>query len=237
MKQSLLQKVIVIDIETVSSFAQFEDMDYQWQELWAEKVLKILPADEDFSSFYKRRAAVMAEFGKIICISLGRFDENLNVQTKSFYGNDESQILNQFICDLNQIRIEQEFIIAGHNIKEFDIPFICRRLIVNNIFIPNWLNFQNTKPWENNLYDTFQYWRFGDYKNYTSLKLLAKLLDVNSPKDDIDGSVIGSLYWESDPILQELNLKRIETYCKKDVEATASIIKRLQQCVFVNQSK
>lgn len=226
MKMKRKENLVVIDIETASCHARYEDMDEAWQQLWAEKVLRIMPADEDLSGFYKRRAGVMAEFGKIICICFGTFDQNMKLDTKSFYGIDEKEILISFTEELNGLRKVKDFIMAGHNIREFDIPFVCRRLIINNIPIPDWLNFQNTKPWENNLYDTFQYWRFGDYKNYTSLKLLARLMNIESSKDDMDGNMVGPLYWESDPICRELNLKRIEVYCRKDVECTAEIIKR-----------
>ena len=117
---------------------------------------------------------------------------------------------------------------TGHNIKEFDIPFICRRLIINGLTIPPFLDFQNMKPWETNMIDTFQYWRFGDYKHYTSLKLLAAALNVPSPKDDIDGSMVGGLYWEPDKQQQEENLKRIAVYCQKDVVTTANILLRFK---------
>lgn len=225
-KQVNPDDIIVIDIETASCYSCFEDMDADWQQLWAEKVKNILPDEDDLSTFYKRRAGVMAEFGKVICICYGEFDQSGKLLINSFSGKDERQILLAFSAQLSLVRKEKDFVLAGHNIREFDIPFICRRMMINNIVIPSWLNFQNTKPWENNIYDTFQYWRFGDYKNYTSLKLLSKLMNVDSSKDDIDGSMVGSLYWESDPIYRELNIRRIEEYCKRDIECTAQIIKR-----------
>ena len=118
---------------------------------------------------------------------------------------------------------------TGHNIKEFDIPFICRRLLINGLVIPPFLDFQNMKPWETNMIDTFQYWRFGDYKHYTSLKLLAAALNVPSPKDDIDGSMVGDVYWK------EKNLERIVTYCQKDVVTTANIVLRFKNLQLLNE--
>ena len=120
---------------------------------------------------------------------------------------------------------------TGHNIKEFDIPFICRRLLINGLNIPPFLDFQNMKPWETNMVDTFQYWRFGDYKHYTSLKLLAAALNVPSPKDDIDGSMVGEVYWV------EKNLERIVTYCQKDVVTVANIILRFKHLPLLNDEQ
>ena len=120
---------------------------------------------------------------------------------------------------------------CGHNIKEFDIPFLCRRLLINGLPIPAYLDFQNMKPWETNMIDTFQYWRFGDYKNYTSLKLLAASLNVPSPKDDIDGSMVGEVYWQED------NLQRIAIYCQKDVVTVANIILRFKNLPLLQEEQ
>ena len=130
-------------------------------------------------------------------------------------------MLQSFIQTVNQLEASNnKWSFTGHNIKEFDIPFLCRRLLINDLPIPAYLDFQNMKPWETNLIDTFQYWRFGDYKNFTSLKLLAAALNVPSPKDDIDGSQVGHVYWN------ENDLPRICTYCQKDVVATAQLLRR-----------
>ena len=222
------EELIVIDIETASAFSDFDSMDFQWQELWVEKNKRQFTDISDASSFYQQRAGVMAEFGKIICICIGYFTREAEEKmiTKLFFGDDEKLLLNDLLLSLNSLR-KKKIVFAGHNIREFDLPFICRRLLVNKIIIPEFLNIQNTKPWDNMMLDTFQYWRFGDYKNYTSLKLLAKVLDVPSSKDDIDGSMVGALYWESDVIQKERNLMKIAEYCQKDVEASVAILFRL----------
>jgi hypothetical protein len=222
------EELIVIDIETASSFPTYDSMDFQWQELWTEKNKKQINEHTDASSFYQQRAGVMAEFGKIICICIGYFQSNGNLPmtTNLFFGVDEKQLLTDFLKSINQLK-KNKIVFAGHNIREFDLPFICRRLLINNIPIPDFLDLQNTKPWDNNIIDTFHYWRFGDYKNYTSLRLLAKVLDIPSSKDDIDGSMVGSLYWETDSIQKEMNLIRIADYCQKDVEVTTKILFRL----------
>lgn len=222
------EELIVIDIETASSFSDFDSMDFQWQELWVEKNKRQFIDICDASSFYQQRAGVMAEFGKIICICIGYFisEADEKMTTKLFFGHDEKLLLNDFLLLLKKLQ-KKKIVFAGHNIREFDLPFICRRLLINKIIIPEFLNIQNAKPWDNIMLDTFQYWRFGDYKNYTSLKLLAKVLDVPPSKDDIDGSMVGALYWESDVIQQERNMMKIAEYCQKDVEASVAILFRL----------
>jgi predicted PolB exonuclease-like 3'-5' exonuclease len=168
----------------------------------------------------------MAEFAKVICISFGYFRTENNVlqlRIKSFYSDIEKNILENFIKTLYHLHaINNKWCFAGHNIKEFDIPFLCRRMLINNLIIPLFLDFQNIKPWDNPVTDTLHLWRFGDYKHYTSLKLLAAALGVPSPKDDIDGSMVGQVYWE------EKNLERIVTYCQKDVVTVANVLLRFK---------
>ncbi|MEQ1552564.1 MAG: ribonuclease H-like domain-containing protein [Ferruginibacter sp.] len=231
------EDLIVIDIETASVSASFNLLTEEWQNLWQEKTAKILPEAKTAADFYPMRAGVMAEFSKIICISIGYFikEQNLKMRVKSFYGDDEKIILTNFLETITKIEsFNSKWCFAGHNIKEFDIPFICRRLVVNNIHIPSYLNFQNMKPWETNIVDTFQYWRFGDYKNFTSLNLLAAALGLPSPKDDIDGSMVGELYHTGTTEERKINLKRIATYCQKDVVTTANIILRFKNIAAVH---
>jgi 3'-5' exonuclease len=232
------EDLIVIDIETASASPTFDNLDENWQLLWQQKVAKIIPENLSVAEFYPIRAGVMAEFSKIICISMGYFirEQNLKMRVKSFSGNDEHKILIDFLNTMNKIEsINKKWYFAGHNIKEFDIPFICRRMVVNNIAIPPYLDFQNMKPWETNIIDTFQYWRFGDYKNYTSLNLLAAALNVPSSKDDIDGSMVGELYHVADTSQKAINLKRIVTYCQKDVVTTANIILRFKNVPLLHE--
>ena len=232
--------LIVIDIETASAYPSFDEMEFIWQELWIEKVSKTLTIGTTVSELYHSRAGVMAEFSKIVCISMGWFDqpEHQVFRIKSLFGSDEKSILTDFLYELKKINsLNPNWIFAGHNIKEFDIPFICRRLIANNLQLPEYLDFQKMKPWETNIIDTFQYWRFGDYKNYTSLKLLANVMKVPSSKDDIDGSMVGPLYWETNPIQHEINLWRIAQYCSKDVITTANILLRFNNQKIMNPEK
>ncbi|MBS1734278.1 MAG: ribonuclease H-like domain-containing protein [Bacteroidetes bacterium] len=225
------ENLVIIDIETAPEHASFAELNKDWQELWQDKIVKQLPEGVAAEEFYPMRAGVMAEFAKVICISIAYFNKesNMTMRVKSFYGHDEKKILNEFTATISKVAgMNSKWCFAGHNIKEFDIPFICRRLLINQLKIPAYLDFQNMKPWETNIVDTFQYWRFGDYKNYTSLKLLAAAMNVPSPKDDIDGSMVGELYWSGTDAERELALKRIAAYCQKDVIATGNIIMRFK---------
>ena len=239
MQQNRPEDLIIIDIETASSSDSYNNLPEEWKILWEEKISRSLPEGVSVAEFYLMRAGVMAEFSRIICISIGYFNKetNLNMRVKSFYGNDEKRLLEDFLATMNRIEsINNNWCFAGHNIKEFDIPFICRRLLINGFMLPRYLDFQNMKPWETNIIDTFQYWRFGDYKNYTSLKLLAAAMGIPSPKDDIDGSMVGDLYWTGTEEERAINLKRIAAYCQKDVITAGNIILRFKNISPVHAS-
>ncbi len=235
MQNIQLENLLLIDIETVSEHPTFDELTEDWKKLWEEKVQRTMPAELTAAEFYPQRAGVMAEFSKVICISVGYIKKEgkaIQLRLKSFYGDDEKILLQDFIAALHKMNAgNNKWSFTGHNIKEFDIPFICRRLLINSLAVPPFLDFQNMKPWETNLVDTFQYWRFGDYKHYTSLKLLAAALKVPSPKDDIDGSMVGEVYWK------EKNLERIVTYCQKDVLTTANIILRFKNLPLLTDSE
>ena len=219
--------VLFLDIETVCGVSNFEELDPTMQVLWAHKASKIERrevTEEEISALYKDRAAIYAEFGKIVCISVGIVHRDkqgkLFVRLKSFASDDEKELLEDFSDLLNQYyNNPQKQYICGHNVKEFDVPYMCRRMVVNQVFLPNLLQLFGKKPWETqHLLDTMTMWKFGDYKNYTSLKLLAGVLGFPSPKDDIDGSQVGRVYWE------EGDLDRISLYCEKDVLATMQLL-------------
>ncbi len=228
-----LVDVLVLDIETVSSHKSSTDMSPAMQKLWglkAEQIQRRLPEEERLSAeeAYPENAGVYAEFGKIVCISVGAFRKDkdtgeLNFYLKSYYDHDEKKLLIQF-ADLIEKHYNnpRKHFICGHNIKEFDMPYTCRRMIVNGIPLPEAMDVPGKKPWElAHFLDTMTLWKFGDFKNYTSLKLLCGLFDIPTPKDDIDGSQVGKTYWNED------DLDRIEVYCKKDVLATARVLMRL----------
>ncbi len=226
MQQIAIENSFLLDIETVSGVQNFSLLDDEWKELWSEKILKSLPPDITAEEYYPKRAAILAEFAKVVCISTGYFKKENNqwqLRLKSFYSENEKEVLESFTKMLDQLHAKNSrWIFTGHNIKEFDIPFLSRRMLVNNIAIPSYIDFQNMKPWDTPVLDTLHLWRFGDYKHYTSLKLLAATLGVPSPKDDIDGSKVGEVFWE------EKNLERIAIYCQKDVATVANVLLRFK---------
>ena len=219
LEQLDLQNILVLDIETVPQYATFEEVPVHFQKLWDLKTFYQRKYQETPSEFYER-AGIWAEFGKIICISVGIFKNDHSFRVKSYYSHDEPELLKEFNQLLNNQ--PQQLMLCAHNGKEFDFPYICRRMLINGLNIPSQLNIIGKKPWESNHIDTMELWKFGDYKNYTSLNLLAAIFDIPTPKDDIDGSQVGGVYWV------ENDLERIKTYCQKDVITTARLLQKFK---------
>jgi predicted PolB exonuclease-like 3'-5' exonuclease len=179
---------------------------------------------ETLTKDFYERAGIWAEFGKIVCISVGYFHFNKDIRQmriKSFIG-EEKQLLKDFCNLLNNHFDAPHFLLCGHNAKEFDFPYISRRLIINGLPLPNKFNLFGKKPWEISHIDTLELWKFGDYKHYTSLKLMAHVLGIPSPKDDIDGSQVAHVFYK------ENDIDRILIYCQKDVVTTAQVFLRLR---------
>ena len=223
LSQTKTQNILFLDIETVPIKENFEDLDTTFQTLWAEKTTWQRKDEFTPSEFYKMKAGVMAEFAKIICISVGYLftekDEN-HFRIKSFYGDNEKQIISEFNDLLNSEFNKNQHQLCAHNGKEFDFPFIARRTLINSLKLPNLLDIAGKKPWEVSHLDTMELWRFGDYKQYTSIKLLAALFGIPTPKDDIDGSQVASVYYK------EKDLERIKIYCQKDTLTVAQLLLR-----------
>lgn len=218
--QIQLHDLLVLDIETVSQHASFSELDEDWQELWTKKAGALNNPEINASALYER-ASIYAEFGKIVCIGLGIFHESengLQLRVKAISGHDEKQLLTEFADLLNTRFNKEQHRLVAHNGKEFDFPFICRRMLINGIPLPTILDVAGKKPWDIKHIDTMELWKFGDYKNYTSLNVLAKCFGIPSPKDDIDGSMVGHTYWQLN------DLERISTYCKKDIVTTAQVL-------------
>ena len=218
LEQYDLSNLMVLDIETVPQYSSHNQLSEPMQELWANKT-QYQRKDETPEDFYER-AGIWAEFGKIVCISVGIFTngKRAGLRVKSFAGHDEKEVLEDFSRMLSGQPLSM--ILCAHNGKEFDLPYICRRMLINGVQFPPHLQIQGKKPWEIPHLDTMELWKFGDYKNYTSLNLLTAIFNIPTPKDDIDGSQVGHVYWE------ENALERICTYCQKDVIATAQLIRR-----------
>lgn len=220
-----LHTILFLDIETVSQYRDYEDVPEEWKELWqrkSEAFLKDKP-DKTAAGIYDR-TAIYAEFGKIICISCGVISgqgSDRKLSLKSFAGDDESEILLQFAETLRKWSSDHQRFLCAHNGKDFDFPYLCRRMIILGIPIPPLLNISGKKPWEIQHIDTMELWKFGEFKSYVSLNLLAHALGVPTPKDDIDGSQVGQVYWI------EKDLPRIITYCQKDVVTVAQVYLRM----------
>lgn len=214
-EQIAIHRLLFFDIETVSIYAHFNELSNNMQALWERKHNFVSQEGQSLEESFENRAAIYAEFGKIVCISCGFFvgDE---FRVKSFHGNDELLILKDF----GQLLIDTNYILCGHNIKEFDVPYLCRRMLINGLALPPVLNIAGKKPWEVQFVDTMQLWKFGDFKHYTSLNLLAEIFNIPTPKDDIDGSQVGEVYWK------EQDVERIKVYCEKDVVTVARLIQR-----------
>jgi len=222
-----IKQLLFIDIETVPIQPDFNQLNTADKQLWAGKVNRYQNDAIDVEAMYTKKAGILSEFGKIICIAVGFITGNKNhfkLRVKAFASKNEKETLSSFIELLNRsFNNIHQFYFCGHNIKEFDIPYICRRIIINQLPLPPALNLSGLKPWEVNHVDTLDLWKFGDRKHYTSLKLLAHILNVPSPKDDIEGKDVARVFW------QENDLERIANYCKKDVLTVAQIMMRFKQ--------
>jgi len=219
-----LENILFLDIETVPEQEHFDLLDDETRELYSLKTQYQRKDDFTAEEFYDR-AGIWAEFGKIVCLSAGYFTFRGDIRhfrVTSFFG-EEVKILKNFSNLLNNHFSQPQHIMCGHNAKEFDFPFIARRMIINSLPIPPKLNLFGKKPWEVPHLDTMELWKFGDYKSYTSLKLMAKILGIPSPKGDIDGSQVGYVFHV------EKDIDRIVTYCEKDVVAVAQVMLRMRR--------
>lgn len=215
-----LKNILVLDIETVPQYAAYDELPDEWKELWKKKMARDIKEGLTPDGLYQR-AGIYAEFGKIICICAGYFFESgtgLQFKVKAFYGDDEKKLLEEFSEALNKGFSTDEHLLCGHNSKEFDFPYIARRCLINGLPIPYLLDNAGKKPWEVQLIDTMDMWKFGDYKSYTSLNLLAAVFGIDSPKDDIDGTQVWCTYWI------DKDLERIKNYCMKDVVTDAQLL-------------
>lgn len=227
-----ITRVLFFDIETVPAEEKFELLNLDWQGLWAYKCKSLLKKDEANISSEEleiayERAGIYSEFGKIICISVGylhpdKETKTFEVRIKSFHGHDEKTLLKEFSAIINQFfnKKENPFLsLCGHNIREFDVPYVCRRMVIYQLELPTLFDVAGKKPWEVKfIVDTLEIWKFGDNKAYTSLKLLCALFGIKSPKGDISGADVAKVYYE------EKSTDRIARYCERDVFAVMELL-------------
>ena len=228
-----IEDVLFLDIETVPAVSSFELLEPLMQTLWDKKSKQFRTPDQTAADVYER-AGIYSEFGKIICISVGLIKEKnpFSFRLKSFYGDEEKLLLSDFSAMLSKFsKNAKDALLCAHNGKEFDYPYIARRMIINGLIIPDILDNAGKKPWEVKLLDTMDLWKFGDYKNYTSLDLLTSILGIPTPKDDIDGSMVAGIYYE------EKDIERIVRYCEKDVLAIAQVLLRFMNLPEISDDK
>ncbi|MEQ9188045.1 MAG: 3'-5' exonuclease [Cryomorphaceae bacterium] len=221
-----LSNILFLDIETVPQYPDFEKAEETYQKLWEDKAKFLIKSEEDTPASVFERAGIYAEFGKIVCISVGIINDRgpkRELRIKSYANEDEGTLLKEFSSLLDKHFSGDEHLMCGHNGKEFDFPYIARRMLIHGMSLPRILDIAGKKPWEIKHLDTMQMWKFGDFKNFTSLKLLAHVFGLPTPKDDIDGSQVAGVFWE------EKNLERIVTYCEKDVVTLVQVFLRMNQ--------
>lgn len=220
----VLSNVLFLDIETVSATSRLEELDERLQKNWIKKAA-FLHREEtvDAARIYQEKAAIFAEYGRIVVIGLGFFTQDgdrLSLRLKALYDRDENKLLKDFNRILSRMKSD-ELQLCAHNGKEFDFPYLCRRLLINRLPMPEVLRISGKKPWEIRHLDTMEMWKFGEYKHYTSLDLLANVFEIPSSKRDMDGSLVGKVYYE------ENNLDKIADYCLDDVQVTARLFLRM----------
>lgn len=232
-----LRNIMFVDIETASMTESYESLDERFARLWDKKSESLNRREEEPrspSEWYGERAAIFAEFGKVVCISAGFLtgeDERMSLRIKSFYGEDEAAILRDFAEMLTSFHGKPGRSLCAHNGKEFDFPYLGRRYLIHGLPLPPFIDgMQGKKPWEIALVDTMTLWKFGDFKSFVSLDLLTAVLNIPSPKDDIDGSEVGRVFW------QEKDSARIARYCEKDVVATAQVMLRYSGLPILTES-
>lgn len=223
-----------LDLETVPAEADITQLTNEWKNLWEEKSRFIREKNQSSLEESYSSAGIFAEFGKIICIGLGYFAQRQGeriFRVRSIEGDDEKKVLQEFANLLESHTGKPFRLLCAHNGKEFDFPYLCRRMLVHGIQLPQLLNIAGKKPWEVAHLDTMELWKFGDYKNYTSLKLLAQLFSIPTPKDDISGADVYEVYYK------EKNIDRIATYCRKDVITMARVMQRFMGITYLSDEE
>lgn len=216
MANTKIENILFLDIETVPVIYKYNDLDKSSKELWDRKwqFIKEVPPEKHYE-----KAGIYAEFAKVVCIGVG-FYNGKKFRIKALASDNEVEILNELSSLLGQHFNTAAHLLCAHNGKEFDFPFLCRRFLINNLPLPKALQIQGLRPWEVKHIDTLDLWKFGDVKNYSSLNLLAHVLGIPSPKDDMDGSQVSKTFYE------DKNLDKISAYCKKDVITLVRVYNR-----------
>ncbi|WP_258099480.1 3'-5' exonuclease [Marinoscillum pacificum] len=230
-----LRNLLILDIETVALTKEYQKLNADLRKHW-ERKSSFLKNDDELTAeeLFSEKAGIYAEFGKVITVAFGIFHElpdgNLALRVKSMAGDDEESLLTE-IKDFLETKFDPENLrLCAHNGKEFDFPYLSRRMLLNGIKLPYVLDNSGKKPWEVNFLDTMEMWKFGDRKNFTSLDLLTTIFNIPSSKSDIDGSLVNQVYYE-----EENGLERIRKYCQGDVIATAQLFLKMNALPVVDE--
>ena len=233
LRQTDPEQLLFLDIETVSQHRDYDELDERGRELWEKKSRSLQEEGTDPEELYQK-AGLFAEFGKVVCISVGFFHQEggeRHLRITSYAEKDESELLQAFAQMLDRWSQQGERLLCAHNGKNFDFPFLARRMVISGISLPAPLRVAEMKPWEMPFLDTMDLWRFGGRGASVSLDLLAYSLGIPSPKDDIDGSEVGMIYWE------EGDHGRIKSYCEKDVETLAQVLLRFYNSALLPEER
>lgn len=223
----LLFNILFLDIETAALYRNYEELPQRFKPLWDKKA-SYLKNDESLTSaeIYNERAAIYSEFGQVICIGIGGLYMNekkeLSLKTKVLSAGSEKELLEQFSDIVERHKAKNSLQLCAHNGKEFDFPYLSRRMLINGLKLPDALDLGGKKPWEINHVDTMELWKFGDYKKFTSLDLLAAVFDIPSSKSDISGADVNRVYHE------ENDLEKIKEYCGRDVGVLAQLLLKMR---------
>lgn len=226
------ENILFLDIETVALCQNYINLDERQKNLWAKKMSWVSEKEDKTPEQLYEKAGIWAEFGKIVCISVGYIKSQNGQQylrLKSFYGHNEKNLLENFAFLINTHFNRDKHLLCAHNGKEFDFPYISRRMLINDIALPKAFDNAGKRPWEIKHIDTMELWKFGDYKHYTSLDLLAALFHIPSPKSDIDGTMVSKIYWE------ENDLQKIADYCQKDVITICKLLLKFKGSIPINE--
>lgn len=228
-----LDTILFLDIETVPIYETYGQVPDDVRAFWDKKANYLIKNEDDTPESIYERAGIYAEFGKIICISVGFLafsgGGRKQLRIKSFYGHDEKLVLNEFVELISSHYDDGRHLLCAHNGKEFDFPYLARRILINGLTLPSLLDTAGKKPWEIAHLDTMVLWKFGDFKNYTSLALLANVFNIPTPKNDMDGSDVARVYWV------ENDLDRIVEYCQKDVLTIAQLLLKFKGQSLIEQ--
>jgi len=226
-----ITKILFIDIETVGGCKNYESCKITNPNVAKQYVkyidwfVKRFPEDSQLSldEIFIRRASLVPEFAKIVCVSVAFVTDKDEIKTQSFSGDDEKELLKDCQKLLDRCG-KLDFYLCGHNLKNFDIPMLAKRMIINGLMPPSILPSYDTKPWEIKAIDTKEIWQYGAYTSIGSLDLLCTTMDIPTPKDgEVTGDKVHSAYWD------ENKLKEITEYCERDVKVLIDIIKKLKK--------